>query len=275
VTASHTQSKCAVVIVLARGGSKGLPRKNALLVAGRPCLEWTLQHACDAETVAAVVLSTDDAELMAIGRAWGNRVRTIERSAELASDHATVDSAAREALVRFDAQATSPIDDADSNPLPLGGAIGTPIVILYGNVPVRPPGLIDRAVRLLVESRADSVQSYAPVGKHHPWWTARVDEGTGAVRPWQGEVLNHGVFRRQELPPAFIPDGGVIALTREALMLQIAGVAPGPHAFFGRDDRRRGLVNREGDVVDIDTEIDRMVAESVLSRQDRIEARSA
>jgi CMP-N-acetylneuraminic acid synthetase len=140
------------------------------------------------------------------------------------------------------------------------------VVILYGNVPVRPAGLIDRAVNLLVSSNADSVQSYAPVGKFHPWWLARIDPETGMVRPWEGDVLNHGVYRRQDLPPAFVPDGGVLVVTREALMLKIAGLS-GPHAFFGREDRRRAVVNSEGAVIDIDSETDLPVADAMLRAQ--------
>jgi CMP-N-acetylneuraminic acid synthetase len=134
-------------------------------------------------------------------------------------------------------------------------------VILYANVPVRPRGLIDRALELLASSGCDSVQSYQPVGKHHPWWTARVD-AEGQVTAWEGEVLNHGVFRRQDLPPAYGPDGAVLAVTRRALMLEIPGVAAGPHAFFGRD--RRGVINPEGSVVDIDTPLDLVVADVML-----------
>jgi N-acylneuraminate cytidylyltransferase len=137
----------------------------------------------------------------------------------------------------------------------------SPIVILYANVPVRPRDLIDRAVALLNSSGCDSVQSYQPVGKHHPWWTARLDGG-GRVGPWEGDVLNHGVFRRQDLPPAFIPDGGIIALTKRALFCEIPGVAPGPHAFFGHD--RRGVINPEGSVVDIDAPTDLLVADAIL-----------
>lgn len=240
----------AIAVVLARGGSKGLPRKNALPVAGRPCVAWTLEAAKSSASIARVVLSTDDAELMEIGRAC--EVEVIARAADLASDTATVDAAARGAVKELERD----------GPL----APRTPIVILYGNVPVRPVGLIDRAVALLVESGCDSVQSYQPVGKHHPWWTARVGP-EGRVAPWEGEVLNHGVFRRQDLPPAFIPDGGVIAVTRGALFLEVAGVQPGPHAFFGND--RRGVVNPEGSVVDIDSRIDLLVAEAVLSDADR------
>lgn len=247
----------AVAIVLARGGSKGLPRKNLLPVAGRACIEWTIDHAVRAESVTQVLVSSDDSEVLAIGRAWADRtdgrVVAVERSAELASDRATVDAAARSVIAVRD------------------GHPDLAVAILYGNVPVRPPGLIDRAVRLLMESGADSVQSYEPVGKRHPWWTARVDPASGAVLPWEGNVLNHGVFRRQDLPPAFIPDGGVVVVRREALMLEIPGVPPGPHAFLGRADRRRGLINGEGEVVDIDTRIDLLVADAVLRERERRE----
>lgn len=236
----------ALAIILGRAGSKGVPGKNSALVAGRPCIEWSIEAAQRASLVSRVIVSTDSAELAGIARRMG--VEAVDRPPELAGDTATVDSAARHA-VRAAAAA-------------LGAR--APVVILYANVPVRPMGLIDRAVGMLMQTGADSVQSYAPVGKNHPWWTARVDGASGAVRPWEGEVLNHGVFRRQDLPAAFIPDGGVIAVTREALMLEIAGVAAGPHAFFGREDRRRGVTNPEGSVVDIDSKVDLIVADAVL-----------
>lgn len=252
----------AVAIILARAGSKGLPGKNAAPIAGRPCLAWTVRAALGAKSVVATFVSTDGPALARIAREHG--AIALERPAPLAGDRATVDDAARSALAQIEAALGQPLrDDA-------------PIVLLYGNVPVRPRGLIDRAVTLLTTSGADSVQSYQPVGKNHPWWTARVDPTTGLVRPWQGRTLNHGVFRRQDLPPAFIPDGGVIALTRRALTLSIRGVPKGPHAFFGKD--RRGLLNPEGSVVDIDTATDLLVAQATLSanlRADRAPARSA
>lgn len=230
-----------LIIILARAGSKGLPHKNILPVAGRPCIEWTFDHALDASTPDRVVLSTDDPRAANLACARG--IRVIDRPRDLASDGAPIDAAARHAL-----DAAAPEPDA-------------PVVILYANVPVRPRGLIMQALDLLKQSRCHSVQSYVPVGKHHPWWTARLDSN-GIVRPWEGDVLNHNVFRRQDLPPAFIPDGGIIALTQDALRLRTPGVPPGPHAFLGLD--RRGIINPQGSVVDIDTEIDRLVAEATL-----------
>lgn len=242
-----TADRRAIAIILARGGSKGVPGKNAAVLAGKPCLLWTIEDARAATTVARVALSTDDAGLARLGR--DARAEVVERPAELASDAARVDDAARHAVEQLERTGHGARD------------LGTPIVILYGNVPVRPRGLIDRAVRTLIETGADSVQSYSPVGKFHPWWTARLGPD-GAVRAWEGDVLNHGVFRRQDLPPAFIPDGGVLAVTRAALLLQVPGVAPGPHAFLGRD--RRGVATGEGEVVDIDAPLDLVVADAVL-----------
>ncbi len=236
-----------LAVILGRAGSKGVPGKNARAVAGRPCIAWTIDTVMSAKRAGAVshvVVSTDGPDISAVAAAMGLEV--IQRPLVLATDTARVDDAARHALEvaerahgRFDA-----------------------VVILYANVPVRPRGLIERAVELLRRTNADSVQSYSPVGKHHPWWTAVVDEHSGLVRPWQGDVLNHGVFRRQELPPAHIPDGGVLVVRRAALTLGIAGVPDGPHAFFGLE--RRGVVNAEGSVIDIDSEADVLAAEIAL-----------
>jgi CMP-N,N'-diacetyllegionaminic acid synthase len=245
----------AAAIILARSGSKGLPGKNLRDIAGKPCVCWTIdaaRAAMAAGAVARVALSADGPALAQIALREG--IEFVERPASLAGDTARVDDAARHAVIELERAGT-------------GDARCDPVVILYGNVPVRPRGLIERAVRTLRDTGAHSVQSYAPVGKHHPWWTAVVGE-RGDVRPWQGDVLNHGVFRRQDLPPAHVPDGGVIVVTRAALMLEL-GVPDGPHAFFGHE--RRGVVNAEGEVIDIDSEIDAMVADAVLRRGQRAE----
>lgn len=240
----------ALAVILARGGSRGVPRKNIAPVAGRPCIAWTVDAARAARAVSHIVISTDDPEIAGIARTLS--VDTIPRPAHLASDTATIDDAARHAAAEF-------LQTHGANP-----SADTPIVLLYANIPVRPPGLIDRALGLLNETGCDSVQSYAPVGKHHPWWTARLDD-SGRIRPWDGDVLNHNTYRRQDLPPAFIPDGGVLALTCRALFLEIPGIPPGPHAFFGRD--RRGITTQPGEVIDIDSPIDLLVADAILRTQ--------
>ena len=238
-------------IILGRAGSKGLPAKNERLLAGKPCVQWTIEQAQRAHHVHHVVLSTDGDTLASIGERSG--IQVVRRPEALASDLATVDDAARNALREIEQ----------------GAGRFDAVAILYANVPIRPEGLIDDAIRRLEKTGCDSVQSYTTVGKHHPHWTAVVSD-TGDVRPWQGDVLNHNTYRRQDLPPAHIPDGGVIVCTREALMLNIDAVDGGPHAFFGVD--RRAVLTEHGDVIDIDTEIDAIVAETVLRRRDERES---
>lgn len=236
-------NKKAVGIILARGGSKGLPGKNSASVAGRPCVAWTIDAAQGAGAVGRVIVSSDDERVNAIASEHGCEV--IERPSELASDTATIDDAARHAYEAI-------------------GSPDVPIVILYANVPVRPESLIDDAVKLLIDTGCDSVQSYARVGKHHPWWTVRVGED-GGVKPWEGRVLYHNCFRRQDLPEAMVPDGGVIAVRPDALMRRL-GAPEGPHCFLGVD--RRGVVTGEGEVIDIDSRIDRLVADAVLRERE-------
>ena len=83
-------------IILARGGSKGLARKNALPLLGKPVLAYTLEHALNSASLDHVVLSTDDDELAEIARSYD--VPVIRRSSELASDTAPVDAATRHAV---------------------------------------------------------------------------------------------------------------------------------------------------------------------------------
>jgi CMP-N,N'-diacetyllegionaminic acid synthase len=232
----------ALAIILARGGSKGVPGKNVAVVGGKPCIAWTIEHALKTAGIRRVVVSSDDAAALQVASQLG--VEGIKRPGHLATDTATIDDAARHAHM-----VSGPYSET------------MPIVILYANVPVRPRDLTQRALERLAHG-CDSVQSYARVGKHHPWWTVKVSD-QGEVAPWEGKVLYHGVYRRQELPPAFVPDGGVIAVTRASLFGEIAGVQSGPHAFFGKD--RRGIINDEGAVVDIDSKIDLFVADAILS----------
>ncbi len=231
---SADRDEGVLAVILGRAGSKGLPGKNARLLRGRPMVCHTIAHALAARSVDRVIVSTDGAEIAAAARSMG--VEVVDRPAALADDLATVDSAARQAL------------EACGSPAEI-------IVILYANVPIRPDGLIDRAVETLRATGADSVQSYERPGKYHPYWMVRLG-AEGEVSAWQENT----VYRRQDLPPAFMPDGGVIAVTRRSLLTVVQGQ---PHAFLGRD--RRGIENPQGSVIDVDHRVDLLVAEAMLA----------
>ncbi len=223
-------------VVIGRSGSSGLPGKNILPIAGRPMIAHSIIHALNADGVDATYCSTNGEEIAQVAQAAGAVV--VMRPDHLASDHATVDSAVRHAIDFTNDQAEL-------------------VVILYGNIPVRPSGLIDEAIAKIISTGADSVQSYAPVGKHHPYWTMQLDSND-RVRQWEE---NH-VYRRQDLPEAYLPDGGVIVVRRSSLFTIDEAK---PHAFLGED--RRGIRTSHGSVVDVDDEIDFELARILLERQ--------
>lgn len=238
---NQSRAEDVLAVVIGRAGSKGLPRKNALPVCGVPMIAHTIRFARASRSIARTIVSTDGDEIAAIARDEG--VEVFLRPAELANDTATVDSAVRHAVNACGSRAEI-------------------IVILYGNVPVRPADLADRAVERLVASGADSVQSYYRVGKTHPFWMSRLD-ADGRV----AQFVENRIYRRQELPPLFMPDGGVIAVRRASLFDVREGE---PHAFFGRD--RRGIETREGDVIDVDTAVDMAVAEAIIASRSEVHA---
>ncbi|MEM1447402.1 MAG: acylneuraminate cytidylyltransferase family protein, partial [Planctomycetota bacterium] len=80
----------ALAVILARAGSKGLPHKNQLPVAGKPCLAWTLAHALETAALDRILLSTDSNEMSQIGKHLG--VEVVTRPYEFAHDTATVDA---------------------------------------------------------------------------------------------------------------------------------------------------------------------------------------
>lgn len=231
--------KSVLIVIIGRAGSKGLPGKNALDIAGHPMIFHTIEDAKNVKCDKRIIVSTDGDDIAQSARDEG--IQVIQRPADLATDTATVDGAVRHAV-------NSVQTDADI------------IVILYANVPVRPEGLIDCAVRTLIETGADSVQSYSNVGKYHPYWMVTMDDD-GKIEPH----IQNTVYRRQDLPKLLIPDGGVIAVRRESLFNV---VAEQPHSFLGSD--RRGIENRHGaviTVIDVDTEADLAFAESILLNQ--------
>lgn len=230
---SKLENACALAVIIGRAGSKGLPGKNARSIAGRPMVFHTIQDAMQSASVGRIIVSTDGDAIAAAAESMA--VEVIRRPASLASDTATVDSAVRHAVQS-------------------GSAMESIVVILYANVPVRPDDLIDRAVATLIETGADSVQSYSDVGKNHPHWMVQLDDER-RVTP----NVRNTIYRRQDLTKLFMPNGGVIAVRRDTLFTVIEGQ---PHAFLGND--RRGIISPEGSVVDVDNQTDYLVAEARL-----------
>jgi len=237
----------ALGVILARAGSKGLREKCVRLLLGRPLIEYTFDHALASDLLTCSVLTSDSSAARELARARG--IETVERPPALATDTATVDAAARHAVEAWERRHERRVDI---------------VALLYGNIPVRGEGLIDRALAHLADSGASSVRSVAPVGKHHPDWLHRLHEDR------LEQFRSNSIYRRQDLAPLYYHDGAVVAVTREA-MFDAVKTPDDAHAFFGED--RRAIVVRPEDSVDVDEPMDLYRAEAVLrARLEKVES---
>lgn len=228
----------ALGVILARAGSKGLPDKCGRSLLGRPVIDYTFDHALASRRLGAIVLSTDSPAAARCAAARG--IETIDRPPALAGDHAATDAAARHAVETWEARHRRRVDA---------------VVMLYGNIPLRPDGVIDAALTRLASSGCSSVRTVVAVGKHHPDWMFRLqDDRMHALR-------ENGSFRRQDLEPLYQPDGALYAVTRAALWAGAAAPQDG-QAFLGPDCR--ALVLAAEDSVDIDGPADLCRAEALL-----------
>jgi CMP-N,N'-diacetyllegionaminic acid synthase len=225
-------------VILARAGSQGLRNKHLLELMGRPVISYTLDHVRASYRLSKVVVSTDCPQIRLLAQSEG--FTTIDRPAELATSDASVQAAMLHAMHSLEAS------------LPFRAEA---LVVLYGNVPVRPSGAIDQAIDILHQSGCDSVRSFCPVGKWHPAWTSRLNgDRVEALQPGS-------IHRRQDLDPLFLHDGAVVAVSRSS-MLRGEAHPDDPHAFFGVD--RRGFITGAGETVEIDQQRDLYWAEAVL-----------
>jgi CMP-N,N'-diacetyllegionaminic acid synthase len=174
-------------LIPARGGSKGVPRKNIRQVAGRPLLTWTIDAARNSSYIDRLVLSTDDDEIAATAIAAGCEV-PFRRPASLARDE------------------TPGID-------PVMHALGELpsfdiVVLLQPTSPLRLAADIDGCLeRMLAESAPACVSVRHAVD--HPYWTYRCDS-RGVLLPYFSDPQGL-IHRRQDLPPAFVENGAVYA----------------------------------------------------------------
>ncbi len=121
-------------ITPARGGSKGISRKNIKKIAGKPLIAWTIESAKESKLLDRFLVSTEDKEISEISKKYGAEV--ISRPAELATDQATTLSVLKDVLSKTEADI---------------------VVLLQCTSPVREKGLVDKCINKFLDSEADSL----------------------------------------------------------------------------------------------------------------------
>lgn len=194
-------------LITARGGSKGIPRKNLQPLAGRPLIAWTVEAAKAAKGLARIVLSTDDDEIASVCRGLGVDVPFM-RPPTLAQDRSPHIDVVEHALASLET---------------LDRFRPEYVLLLQPTSPLRRASDIEDALALATERRPNAVVSVAEA-KTHPFLTKRLDEN-GCLVPFVESSLAYP--RRQDLPPAYALNGAIFLNATKSLLRDRVFVPPG------------------------------------------------
>lgn len=186
-------------LIPARGGSKGIPRKNLVPLAGKPLIQYTLEATLNCRLLDRVILSTDDEEIAEFGRQAGIEVPFI-RPAAIATDDASTRSVQRHALQWF-RQNEGTLPDA--------------LVTLQPTSPLRTSCHIDEAISRFQTQQADTVLGVTPV-RDHPYEIVGFSDG----KMYRAFDRPANVVRRQQYPP-FYKINGAIYITKSLILINL------------------------------------------------------
>ena len=180
-----------LAIIPARGGSKGLPRKNIKPFLGKPLVAWTIEQAKNSKYVDKVVVSTEDKEIAEISRKYGAEVPFL-RPEELARDDSPTIDAIIHALNWFEKR----------------GEYFDMVVLLEPTSPLRDVEDIDKCVEILINNtKAEAIVGVAKLESTHPEFNVVINEG-GFIRKTDG-TTNFKVLRRKDLKDIYFFEGSI------------------------------------------------------------------
>jgi CMP-N,N'-diacetyllegionaminic acid synthase len=230
-------------VIPARGGSKGVPRKNIRPLAGKPLIHYTVESARKSRLLNRVVVSTDDMEIAEFTNNMGSEV--LMRPDTLARDDTPMASVIQHVL-------SSLAEDGYHPEI---------IVVLQPTAPLRRAEHIDGCLDLMSKTAANSIVSVSSIPAHfHPNWQFIISEN-GELRTFSGRRLDEIETRRQELSMTYTRNGAIYAVRRSAFN-ESGSLLPPPCMAYPMAAE---------DSVNIDSEEDFWVAERyLLQRQNDI-----
>lgn len=218
-------------VIGARGNSKGFPGKNLALLGGRPLLEWSIAAAVESAYVDEICVTSDDSAILAVAEAMGG-LTIVRRPDQLATDTAPVEPAILHALDNL-------AGDFDL------------VVLLQPTSPLRSKSDIDGTLQACVSAKSPAAVSVTIPAKS-PYWMCTMREDGTLERLIETDMSIH---RRQDLPEALAYNGAVYVARTEYFCKH--------QSFFGADTV--GYLMPPERSIDIDTELDLRIAETVIS----------
>lgn len=220
-----------LAVIPARGGSKGIPRKNVKILGGKPLIAWTIEAALKAPGINRLIVSTEDEEIAAVAEQFGAEV-PFKRPIAIAQD---------------DTPGLDPVLHAIEN------SPGSDwVLLLQPTSPLRSVDDIEGIIKLCQEKGASSAVSVAEVSKHPFWMYQRSsDMRLQPLIPNRGEIT-----RRQDLPSVYALNGALYLARIDWLI--------GNQGFIGPETL--GYVMPVERSVDLDTPLDWLWVEYLIER---------
>lgn len=206
------KSEDMLAIIPSRGGSKGLPGKNIKSLCDKPLIAYTIEAAQAARSIDRLILSTDDDEIAEVAQKFGVEIPFM-RPAHLAQDDSLAIDNYIYTVDRLNAGSSKQYDD---------------FIVLQPTSPFRTAADIDNAVELYREKKADSVISVCEVS-HPPMWAKKIAP-SGVLKDYFN--INIGNRNRQELQPAFMPNGAIFILKLSLLKSRDSYYSDNTYAFI-------------------------------------------
>jgi len=224
------KGKSVLAVIPARGGSKGLPNKNILELAGKPLIAWSIEAASESKYIDRLIISTDSKEIADVAKQYNCEVPFM-RPPELATDDANSDEVILHALDKLG-------DKYDI------------VMVLQPTSPLRESKDIDQALELMQKNNISAVVSVCSSKKPLHWHFTL--ESDGKLK----QIYKDKIFytNRQELPITYSPNGALYIAKTDYFRSKKTFYTSSTFAYLMPPERS----------VDIDSQIDFFTAEAII-----------
>lgn len=217
-----------LAVIPARGGSKGIPKKNIRLMNGQPLIAYAIKNGLNSKYITDVVVTTDDKEIEYIAKQYGAEV--IKRDPKLADDKTTLDPVIYDAMIKDENKKNKKYDI---------------IITLQPTSPVLKTETLDKAIEQFLDSDYDTYIS--ATNKPHLAWT----KNNGKIVPSYEKRVN-----RQQLPPNYLEAGAFFISKRDNVT---------ENTRIGKNVSVYEIPEEES--TDIDNSIDWVICENILRKK--------
>ena len=188
-------------MINARGGSKGVPRKNIKPLGGKPLIAWSIEVAAQVPEITRCIVSTEDQEIASIAREYGGDIPFMR------PDHLASDTAVQLDTIIYNFEKMEELEGRNIDA----------VALLQPTQPFRIAEDVSGCIQTLIKTKADSVITIAP-NKHHPYGLWTQNKGGAGLDLFMKDGASGQGFNRQQVDTLYMRTGAVYVIARDTLL---------------------------------------------------------